>query len=516
MSRNFIHLVLITACAVGAAFHAGAQLREAPVYVVEVTAPSEETLHALVEMPYITANVTGLTATLYLDEQQYAQVRGLGYPVKLVEVQPDPKAAEEKADGYFTYDQIGPLLAGYAAAYPNLCRVSSLGQSVLGRELWAIMITVDPEVPADKPAVKYVSTLHGDEPVGTQMCLYFAEELLSGYSTDAYIQDLLGRTIFWLVPLANPDGYVGWTRVNANNWDLNRSFPIYGMDYADTWYDTLELGDEGRQPEVAHLMRWHAEVASALSANFHTGALVANYPYDNDPGIPSGAEAPSPDDDVFRYISLQYSSNNPPMYNSYIFEDGIVNGSLWYSITGGMMDWNYRYMGCPEVTLEISATKRPNASNLPQLWEDNREAMFAYAETAHIGIRGLVRDRNHATPLWAKVLVAGRDQPVFSNPDAGNYHRLLLPGTYGLEAASEGYITFHVDDVAVGEGPAARVDLALSDGDVNNSGYADGNDVQAEVDALLGRPVSLDPDVDGRGLGVTDVQAVVNQTFPSL
>jgi len=516
MRRSFFCCsTALTACVIVGACAASAQTSASRFYVVEVTAPSEEALHALVEMPFITDNVEGLTATLYLDEDQYAQVRAMGYPLRLLETQPDPLAGE-KATGYITYDEIGPLLTGYAAAYPGLCRVGSLGQSVLGRELWVIMITLDPDVPADKPGVKYVSTLHGDEIVGTHLCLKFAEELLTGYAGNAYIQDLLGRTIFWLVPLANPDGYVNVTRVNANNWDINRSFPTYGMDFTGTWYDTGVLGDDGRQPEVAHLMRWDAEVHAALSANFHCGALVANYPYDYEPGISSGAEAISPDDDVFRYISLEYSRNNPPMYASYYFDQGITNGSQWYSITGGMMDWNYRYMGCPEVTMEISSVKRPNASALPQLWEDNRNSMFAYAETAHIGIRGLVRDRNDCSALWAKVLVADRDQPVFSNPEVGNYHRLLLPGTYDLEASSEGYISFSVDAISVEEGPATRIDLALSDGDINNSGFADDLDVQEEVDALLDRPTVLDTDVNGRGTDVTDLQAVINRTYPSL
>ena len=66
------------------------------------------------------------------------------------------------------------------------------------------------------------------------------------------------------------------------------------------------------------------------------------------------------------------------MYASYYFDQGITSGSQWYSITGGMMDWNYRYMGCPEVTMEISSVKAERSA-LPLLWEDNRNSMFAYA-----------------------------------------------------------------------------------------------------------------------------------------
>ncbi len=481
------------------------------LYVVEVTAPSREALTPLLEMPYIISNVRDNTATLYLSPEEYERVRAMGFKTRLMETQPDPSGASEKSTGYTTYDEIGPLLAGWEVTYPDLCQVSSLGRSVNGRELWTIKITREPGLPADKPAVKYVSTLHGDEPVGTEMCLYFAEELLTGYESDAYIRDLLARTVIWLVPLANPDGHVNYTRVNANGWDLNRSFPTYSVDYLETWFDTGELGDAGRQPEVTLLMQWHAAVPGALSANFHTGALVANYPYDNEPGIPSGAEAPSPDDDVFQYISLEYATRNQPMYNSPVFPQGIVNGSRWYSITGGMMDWNYRFLGCPEVTFELSNIKKPNGTYLPQLWLENRDAMYAYAETAHLGIRGLVLDRNTGEALWAKVRVAERDQPVFTAPLVGNYHRLLLPGTYNLVYEAPEYITYYRDGIPVQEGPAVRVNVTLSDGDLNYDGSVNSRDAQCAVDAVLGRKVTYDADVDGRGLSATDIQAVINK-----
>ncbi len=504
---------ILAVVAAGAACSASAVAGEVPpLYVVEVTAPSREALAPLLEMPYIISNVQGSTATLYLSPADYEHVCALGFKTRLVEVQPGQAAEPEKSTGYITYDEIGPLLAGYESTYPDLCRSGTLGQSVGGRELWTIKITEHPDQPADKPVVKFVSSLHGDEPVGMQLCLYFAEDLLSGYESNAYIRDLLARTVIWLVPMANPDGYVNYTRVNANGWDLNRSFPIYSIDYLETWYDTGVLGDEGYQPEVALLMQWHAAVPGALSANFHGGALVANYPYDNDPGIPSGVEAPSPDDDVFRYVSLQYSSNNTPMYNSPEFPQGIVNGSRWYSITGGMMDWNYRCLGCPEVTFEVSNIKRPNASSLPQLWLDNRDAMFAYVETAHIGIRGLILDRNTGESVWAKVRVSDRTQPVFSSPEIGNYHRLLLPGVYNLAFEASSYITYYRDSVSVSEGPASRVNVTLSNGDLNYDGGIDNLDVQCVVDAVLGRTVTFDADVDGRGLSASDIQAVINQT----
>ena len=494
----------------------GAEEPFPPIYVVDVTAPSLEALQDLVAMPYSVSHVAHNTATLYLSAQEYAEVSALGYPTQLLEIERAAPRSGDKEEAYIDYEELGPILANYEQQYPDLCRVYTLGQSVRNREIWAIKITVDPDTPADKPVVKFVSTIHGNEPVGTMFCLNFAEELLADYDSNPYIQDLLNRTVFWLVPIANPDGYYLGVRFNINVIDLNRNFPIYGKDYVDTWYESDDLGDGGREIEVSHLMRWHAQEPSTIAANLHGGALVANYPYDNDPRVLSGSEAKSPDDDLFKFISLQYSSNNPPMYSSTAFYQGIVNGSRWYSITGGMMDWHYRFLGCPEITLEISLVKNPAPAQLPQLWQDNRDSFFAYSEMAHIGIRGLCLDRNGDVPPWTKVMVSGRDQPVFSNPSFGDYHRLLLPGTYSLSFSAPGYITYFVDDITVEEGPATRVDLSLSTGDIDGSGTIDDTDIQWVVDALLGRAIPYDADVNGRGMSPTDVQAVNNRIGDNL
>ena len=74
-----------------------------------------------------------------------------------------------------------------------------------------------------------------------------------------------------------------------------------------------------------------------------------------------------------------------------------------------MQDWNYRYLGCNEVTIELTTSKTPNASQLANLWNDNRESMLAYLEACHIGVAGIVKDRDTGDPIYAQVLVDGNE-----------------------------------------------------------------------------------------------------------
>ena len=68
----------------------------------------------------------------------------------------------------------------------------------------------------------------------------------------------------------------GSGRQNSNGVDLNRAFP--------SW-DDLSLTKEEMmlksEPEVAAVIDWVFSQPFVLSANFHDGAVVASYPYDD-------------------------------------------------------------------------------------------------------------------------------------------------------------------------------------------------------------------------------------------
>jgi len=243
----------------------------------------------------------------------------------------------------------------------------------------------------------------------------------------------------------------------------------------------------------------------------HTGALVVNYPFDDDGG-PNGIYAEAPDDDLYIDISLRYSEHNPPMFNSLSFTDGITNGAEWYVIEGGMQDWNYRYLGCNEVTLELNSQFIPAESRLPDLWDDNRESMLSYLEAVNIGVRGLVRDATTNRPLFAQVHVQGNTQPVFTDPDIGDYHRMLLPGRYTLRYNSGGYFEREIGGIDVAAGDATRVDVQLAPhrADVNGDNAIGATDVQVVINAALGLG-GEGSDINGDGqVDALDVQGAIN------
>ena len=420
--------------------------------VVEVTIPNRDALNELARTGYDISDVQGNVVTIYASLEELERLKETGYPLR--EIEPRMQGFKLMALGsYHDYAALTDELAIYAETYPEICRLYTLGQSVEGRELWAVLISDNPDDEEDEPEFKYVSTIHGNERVCTEMCLYFIDLLLTEYGKDERITNLVDSTAIWIVPLMNPDGLESNTRGNANGVDLNRNFPLLTNTSLDI-FNGEPLDASNRQPEVQHIMNWTAENSFVLSAGFHTSAMLVCYPYGYNEQM-NAVDTPTPDDLLFEEISRRYTTHNPTMWNGSQFPDGIVNAADWYPVRGEMADWNYRYVGCNEVTIELYN------SQIPALWNDNSESMLSFLETVHIGIRGLITDRALGTPIWAEVLVEGNSQPVFTDPDIGDYHRMLLPDTYDMLFYAPGYVPRMMRNVVVTDGPAIRVDVEL-------------------------------------------------------
>jgi carboxypeptidase D len=444
----------------------GAGPRFGPITRITITITNHADLERLVQAGYDLAGVRGNQVTIYADSDELSSLTNAGWQVNIL---PSPAASSglpttKSLGTYNNYTNMTAMLQFYATNCPAICRRFSLGKSVQGRDLWAMKITTKPDAPAGKPKFEYISTMHGNEPLGTEMCLYLLDRLTSGYATnDARIVNLVTNVEIWLLPLLNPDGREANPpqRYNANGYDLNRAFPEGSAANLGNLLYGPALNTNGFQPEVSEVMAWTAAHHFTLGANYHTGDLVVNYPYDND--NLGSVFSPTPDEALLETMSLTYSSNNVPMWNSPYFANGIVNGAAWYAISGGMQDWNYRYAGCFDVTIEISESQwpYPSASEIPVYWSQNQESMLAYMEWVLKGIRGVMSDAQTGQPVAGAVRVEGYPHLVLSDPAAGDYHRLLLPGTYTMWFTAPGYMPQRISNVAVGSGNATRLDVQL-------------------------------------------------------
>lgn len=366
------------------------------------------------------------------------------------------------------------VLRDLANQYPNITRLYSVGKSVHGRELYVIEIFRHPgQHIFGIPEFKYVANMHGNEVVGRELLLLLAKFLCENYGQNDRITSLVDRTRIHLMPSMNPDGYELSTegddssavgRKNENNVDLNRNFPDqYGINE----YNAVA------QPETLAVMNWTKSIPFVLSANLHGGSLVANYPFDDAAKdfLPHHdnrmAANPAPDDQLFQFLAKTYSDAHTTMHEAPTcpmfdekFPEGITNGAAWYSVTGGMQDWNYLYAGVFEITLEVGCFKYPHEKDLLMYWNQNREALVKYIEQAHRGVYGYVRSSIGTAIANASITINGGALATYSR-ETGEYWRLLLPGKYNVTVEAVGYEA-HVEEFEIDQSVGVqRLDFSL-------------------------------------------------------
>ena len=412
-------------------------------------------------------NVKNGFAYAYANEEQWMQVNKFGLEIEEL---PHPSSLYQHEmnssgpmewDSYPTYAAYRNMMWQFASAYPNICRLDTIGYSVQNRLILALKISDNVNQNEDEPEFLYTSSMHGDELVGYILMLRLADHLLSQYGQNTAdgirASKLVNELEIWINPLSNPDGTYRLggdttvnfaTRNNANNKDLNRNFP----DRISDTNNTLT----GRQPETQVMMRFASKRNITMSANFHGGAQVVNYPWDN--GAASGQYSICPDDAWFIASSLAYSLTNPDLMSGG-FTNGITNGCAWYSMFGGRQDWMYFWHGGRETTIELWDVKSPPGSTLPQRWINNKESLLAYMEQSLKGIRGIVTDIADTQPVKAKIYIMNIPN-AFVKTDSviGDYHRMILPGNYSVIFTAPGYVTDTVHNVPVTDSIATRLD----------------------------------------------------------
>ena len=403
----------------------------------------------------------------YANEEQWNEIKKrifhieeLPHPSSLFDHEMNSSGPMEW-DTYPTYAAYRNMMWQFAATYPNICKIDTIGYSVQNRLILALKISDNVNQNEDEAEFFYTSSMHGDETVGFILLLRLADHLLSQYGQNTAegirATRLVNDLEIWINPLFNPDGTYRLggdttinfaTRNNANNKDLNRNFP-------DRISDTINT-PIGREPETQAMMRFAAKRNFSMSANFHGGARVVNYPWDN--GAPSGQYSACPDDAWFIVASKAYSLPNPDLMSGG-FANGITNGCEWYAVFGGRQDWMYWWYGSRETTIELWNVKSPPGSTLPLRWTNNKESLLAYLEQALTGIGGIVTDSATAQPVKATISIRGiAGASVKTDSAIGDYHRLLLPGTYSVIFNAPGYLTDTVNNVIVTDSNTTRLD----------------------------------------------------------
>ncbi len=463
----FVLLLLVSVCVSAQEKDLDAMMQQRNEYYFSFKLNADDDLSKIARTISVD-KVDGDVVVAYANNLNFMEFNKLGHDITLLT---PPSLVEEHRmfdgnsratyewDSYPTYEAYEEMMFDFAQNHPDKCEIITLGTLSSNRKI--LVAHINNGVSDGKPKFLYTSTIHGDETTGYIMMLRLIDYLLEN-QTLPEVQNVLDNIDLFVCPNTNPDGTYhggnntvnGATRANAQGIDMNRNFPDMN--------DGPHPDGNPYATETEWLMDFAQNYQFTMAANYHGGAEVMNYPWDNETDL-------HVDDAWWQLVSREYADlchQVNPNYMTFM-NNGITNGAQWYMIGGGRQDYMNYYHKCREVTIECSDTKCPSGSQLPNFWNINKNSIFAYMNQCLYGIHGVVTDMNTGAPLSATISISNHDNDysvVESQMPAGDFHRPIKGGTYNVVVTANGYYPFQ-QTVTVADGQTVVLNVALEPGE---------------------------------------------------
>lgn len=115
--------------------------------------------------------------------------------------------AKVRFDKYYKYDELTAVLQAWAVEHPDRFRLTSMGKSYEGRDIWLATVTNFATGPdTEKPAFWLEANIHAVEVTGCTAALHLINKLLTQYGHDEKVTRVMDTRAFYIAPRLNPDG----------------------------------------------------------------------------------------------------------------------------------------------------------------------------------------------------------------------------------------------------------------------------------------------------------------------
>jgi len=160
---------------------------------------------------------------------------------------------------YHTYDSMTLLLNNLSHAHPDIMKLTSIGTTYEGREIWMVRLSENVTRDEDEPEVLFMGAHHGDEKPSFEVLIFFINYIIDTYQMNIIdndgdgssdenpeykrVRDILNTTQIYIIPMVNPDGVeYGWRKNREPNYGadgLSTNITSYGVDlnrnYGHMW-----------------------------------------------------------------------------------------------------------------------------------------------------------------------------------------------------------------------------------------------------------------------------------------
>tara|TARA_B100000614_G_scaffold84709_1_gene76174 strand:+ start:13272 stop:15581 length:2310 start_codon:yes stop_codon:yes gene_type:complete len=297
--------------------------------------------------------------------------------------------------GYYTFNEIVENLDELAQDYPNLvAQKISIGETLEGRQIWAIKMSDNPNIDEDEPEVLYTGLHHSREPMSYMNLFYYMNWLVENYDTDPIAKNILDQRELWFIPALNPDGLVYNQQISPNGGALQRknrketcNGGVDGVDlnrnYGYAWNcqgnflgnQCESSGSSGdgcdetyrgtfafSEPETQAMRNFVEEHDFPVAFNYHSYSNLLLYPFGYTYNNPMNQD----DLNTFDQIGQELVSEN-----GYYLGTGV---DILYPVNGEACDWMYGSHGIFAYTPEVGSSQDgfwPATSRIIPLCEEN-------------------------------------------------------------------------------------------------------------------------------------------------
>ena len=408
----------------------------------------------------------GESLDVILTPEERDRVRALGFepvrvqlPLLALGAGLAPALAPNLGD-YHTVAEATAEMVSYAATYPSIAQLDTIGYSYEGRAILAMHVSDNAGVEEGEPEVLVVGCHHARELMSVEIPLYLMRGLLDGYGSDPVITSLVNGRSIWILPILNPDGHLyveqnsggqssGWWRKNRRpnsdgtfGVDLNRNYG-YRWGWDNVGSSPIPASDVYRgtapfsEPETAAFRAFIDAHAFTISASIHSYGELFLYPW-------GYATLDTPDHDVFSAIGDSVSSQNG-------YLSGNPKSGAIYLTNGGMDDWAYGdtaarpaiYGFTFEVNTDAQGGFGPSDALIPATCELNWGPLLTLLRYGDEPRRILPPPR--PSKPWFVATTSGVDirwsvpTPDPANPPVRHDVRGIASLTYGTDNAESGF-----------------------------------------------------------------------------
>ncbi|XP_053912892.1 carboxypeptidase A2 isoform X2 [Cuculus canorus] len=250
---------------------------------------------------------------------------------------------------YHSLDDIYAQLDNLASEFNNIVSKIRIGESYEKRPLYVLKFGTGG---SNRPAIWLDAGIHSREWVTQASAIWIAQKIASDYGKDPSVTSLLNKMDIFLLPVANPDGYVFthtknrmWRKTRSKNrgslcigvdpnrnWDAGFGGPGASSNPCSDSYHGPSANSEVEVRSIVDFIKNHGNIQAFLTLHSYSQLLM--YPY--------GYKCMEPADYAeLDTVGKAAASSIRSLYGT-TFKVGSICTTI-YQASGGSIDWSYDY-----------------------------------------------------------------------------------------------------------------------------------------------------------------------------